>query len=52
MNKYIIDMELEYEEYKYYFFFLYCFICHRLFMLGYYITDHIDDFYEYLLVVT
>ena len=45
-------MELEYEEYKYYFFILLCFVCHRFFMLGYYITDHIDEFYDYLMVVT
>ena len=45
-------MELEYEEYKYFFFILCCFICHRIFMLGYYITDHIDEFYDYLMVVT
>ena len=52
MNKYIINMELEYEEYKYYFFILLCFICHRFFLIGYYVSEHIDEFYEYLLVVT
>jgi len=45
-------MELEYEEYKYYFFIIYCFICYRLFMLGYYVTDHIDELYECIMVVT
>lgn len=44
-------MDLEYEEYKYYFFILLCFVFHRFFMLGYYITDNIDELYKYLMVV-
>ncbi len=45
-------MNLEYEDNKYYFFILFCFICHKLLLFGYYITEHIDEFFDYIMVVT